>query len=94
MDEADRQEPTEVPARPDVAAAIAALRERRETLQQQAQMPARGGLRQRVIGEPQAKLMRTPHGSHAPAGQRRNKAMSSPADGKEFSHGLFRGVMT
>jgi transposase len=62
MDAADRSEPTEVPVRTDVAAAVAALRERRETLQQQAQMLAREGLRQRVTGEPDAKLMRTPHG--------------------------------
>jgi transposase len=62
MDEADRQERTEVAAPTDVAAAVAALREQRETLQQQAQMLAREGRNQRVIGEPEAKLMRTPHG--------------------------------
>lgn len=62
MDEADRSEPTAAPARTDVAAAVAALREQRESLQRQAQMLAREGLRQQVIGEPEAKLMRTPHG--------------------------------
>src|SRR5208283_4128144 len=58
MDEADRQERTDAAARTDVAA----LREQRETLQQHAQMLAREGLGQHVIGEPEAKLMRTPQG--------------------------------
>jgi transposase len=62
MDEADRQERTDAAAPTDVAAAVAALREQRETLQQQAQMLARQGLSQHVIGEPEARLMRTPHG--------------------------------
>jgi len=62
MDEADRQERTDSATPTDVAAAVAALREQRDTLQQQAQMLARQGLRQHVIGEPEAKLMRTPRG--------------------------------
>lgn len=62
MDEADRQERTDAAAPTDVAAAVAALREQRQTLQQQAQMLARQGLSQHVVGEPEAKLMRTPHG--------------------------------
>lgn len=62
MDEADRQERTDAAAPIDVAAAVAALREQRATLQQHAQMLAREGLRQHVIGEPEAKLMRTPQG--------------------------------
>jgi len=62
MDDADRQERMDAAAPTDVAAAVAALREQRETLQQQAQMLARQGLSQRVIGELEARLMRTPHG--------------------------------
>ncbi len=62
MDDADRQERTDAAAPTDVAAAVAALREQRETLQQHAQMLAREGLSQHVIGEPEAKLMRTPQG--------------------------------
>ena len=62
MDEADRQEEAPEPAAVDVAAAIAALRAQRETLQRQAEELAREGLKQKVVGEPDAKLMRTPHG--------------------------------
>lgn len=62
MDEVDRQERTDAAAPTDVAAAVAALREQRETLQQQAQMLAREDLSQHVIGEPEAKLMRTSQG--------------------------------
>jgi transposase len=62
MDEADRQEPAEGPAGADVAAAIAALKERRAKLQSQAQELARQGLKQLVVGEREAKLMRTPRG--------------------------------
>lgn len=63
MDEGDRQERTDATTAPaDVAAAVKALQARRETLQQQAQSMAREGLNQRVVGEAQAKLMRTPHG--------------------------------
>lgn len=62
MDEADRQEEAPEPAPVDVAAAVAALKTQRETLQRQAEELAREGLKQKVIGEPDAKLMRTPHG--------------------------------
>jgi len=62
MDEADRQEPASEPAPVDVAAAVAALKAQRETLQRQAEELAREGLKQKVIGEPEAKLMRTPQG--------------------------------
>jgi len=62
MDEADRQEEAPEPAPVDVAAAVAALKAQRETLQRQAEELAREGLKQKVIGEPDAKLMRTPHG--------------------------------
>jgi transposase len=66
MDEADRQEEAPEPAAVDVAAAVAALKAQRETLQRQAEELAREGLKQEVVGEPDAKLMRTPHG-HAVA---------------------------
>jgi transposase len=62
MDEADRQEEAPEPAPVDVAAAVAALKAQRETLQRQAEELAREGLKQKVVGEPDAKLMRTPHG--------------------------------
>lgn len=62
MDEADRQEAAPEPAPVEVAAAVAALKAQRETLQRQAEELAREGLKQKVIGEPDAKLMRTPHG--------------------------------
>jgi transposase len=62
MDEADRQEEAPEPAPVDVAAAVAALKAQRETLQHQAEELAREGLKQKVVGEPDAKLMRTPHG--------------------------------
>ena len=62
MDEADRQEEAPEPAPVDVAAAIAALKAQRETLQRQAEELAREGLKQKVVGEPDAKLMRAPHG--------------------------------
>jgi transposase len=62
MDEADRQEPTEKPAAGDVAAAVAALKAQRAKLQAQAQELARQGLKQLVVGEREARLMRAPHG--------------------------------
>ena len=62
MDEADRQEPASEPVSIDVAAAVAALKAQREMLQRQAEELAREGLKQKVVGEPDAKLMRTPHG--------------------------------
>jgi transposase/IS5 family transposase len=62
MDEADRQEEAPEPAPVDVAAAVAALKAQREALQRQAEELAREGLKQKVVGEPDAKLMRTPHG--------------------------------
>jgi len=62
MDEADRQEGAPQPAPVDVAAAVAALNAQRETLQRQAEELALEDLKQKVVGEPDAKLMRTPHG--------------------------------
>jgi transposase/IS5 family transposase len=62
MDEADRQEQAAQPTPADVAAVVAALKAQRETLQRQAEELAQEGLRQKVIGEPDARLMRTPRG--------------------------------
>ena len=66
MDEADRQEPGSAGKGADVAAAIEALKAQKERLQCQAQDMAARGLKQKVMTEPEAKLMRTPHG-HAVA---------------------------
>jgi transposase len=66
MDEADREEPKAASAQVDVAAAIEALKAQKERLQGQAQELAARGLKQLVVTEREAKLMRTPHG-HAVA---------------------------
>src|SRR5258708_4114383 len=66
MDEADREEPGATGAPADVAAAIEALKAQKVRLQGQAQELAARGLKQLVVTEPEAKLMRTPHG-HAVA---------------------------
>src|SRR6202022_3180328 len=66
MDEADRQEAGSAGKPVDVAAAIEALKAQKERLQAQAQDMAARGLKQKVMTEPEAKLMRTPHG-HAVA---------------------------
>jgi transposase len=66
MDEADRQEAGSAGKPADVAAAIEALKAQKERLQGQAQELAARGLKQMVMTEPEAKLMRTPHG-HAVA---------------------------
>jgi transposase len=65
MDAADREEPR-AGAPADVAAAIEALKAQKLQLQGQAQKLAAGGLKQLVVSEPEAKLMRTAHG-HAVA---------------------------
>jgi transposase len=62
MDEADREEPGAAGKPADVATAIEALKAQKERLQGQAQDLAARGLKQMVMTEPQAKLMRTPHG--------------------------------
>jgi transposase len=63
MDEADRGEGArETPV--DVAAALAALREKRAQVQSEAASLAAEGLTQRVIGEGEAKLMRTARHGH------------------------------
>ena len=66
MDEADREEPKAANAQADVAAAIETLKAQKERLQSQAEELAARGLKQLVVTEPEAKLMRTPHG-HAVA---------------------------
>jgi transposase len=66
MDEADRQEAGSAGKPADIAAAIEALKTQKERLQGQAQDLAVRGLKQMVMTEPEAKLMRTPHG-HAVA---------------------------
>jgi transposase len=62
MDEADREEPEAASAQADVAAAIEALKVQKVRLQGQAEELAARGLKQLVVTEPEAKLMRTPHG--------------------------------
>lgn len=61
MDEADRAEATaEAEARPaDVAQALQALRDKREAIAAQAKLLAEEGLSQRVVGEADARLMKT-----------------------------------
>jgi len=66
MDEADQEEPGAAGAPADVAAAIEALKAQKARLQGQARDLADRGLKQLVVTEPEAKLMRTPHG-HAVA---------------------------
>ena len=66
MDEADRQEPGSAGKGAVVAAAIEALKAQKERLQGQAQDLAARGLKQLVMTEREAKLMRTPQG-HAVA---------------------------
>lgn len=66
MDEADRTEAGSAGKPVDVAAAIEALKAQKEQLQAQAQDMAARGLKQEVMTEREARLMRTPHG-HAVA---------------------------
>ena len=62
MDAADAEETSAEPAKVDVAAALAALQAQRRELQQQAEQLVREGLKQKVLTEPEARLMRTPRG--------------------------------
>lgn len=62
MDEADREEPAATPAQADVGAALAALKAQKLRLQQQAEELSERGLKQLVVTEREAKLMKTPHG--------------------------------
>jgi transposase len=64
MDAADRAEAGEEMRPADVAAALQALGERRETLAAQAQALAEAGLSQRVVGEAEARLMKTARHGH------------------------------
>lgn len=66
MDETDREEAGSAGKPGDVTAAIEALKVQKQRLQGQAQDLAARGLKQMVMTEPEAKLMRTPHG-HAVA---------------------------
>jgi transposase len=66
MNEADRDEPRAGGAAADVAAALAALRVQKDRLQGQATALELSGQKQLVVTEPEARLMRTPHG-HAVA---------------------------
>lgn len=64
MDEADRSEPAPETEGVKVAAALAALRARREKIQRQAEELSERGLSQLVVTEPEAKLMRTAGHGH------------------------------
>ena len=64
MDEADRDERPAETEGVDVAAAVAVLRARREKIQRQAEDLTEQGLSQRVLTEPQARLMRTARHGH------------------------------
>ena len=65
MDEADRQEQDAPAEGVDVTAAVEELRTRRAALQRQAATMTEQGLSQRVLGEEEARLMRTAnHGHH------------------------------
>jgi transposase len=64
MDAADREEAAAETQPADVAAALAALRAQREDLQAQAQAMAKAGLTQKVVGEPDARLMKTARHGH------------------------------
>jgi transposase len=62
MDEADRTEAGSAGKPVDVAGAIEALKAQKDQLQAQAQDLAARGLKQEVMSEPEARLMRTAHG--------------------------------
>ncbi|SFU67589.1 transposase [Nitrosospira multiformis] len=61
LDEADRHESRSEAACPDVAVALAALKEQRQQLQRRVQEMADQGIKQHVATEPEAKLMRMGH---------------------------------
>jgi transposase len=61
LDKADREEPPPS-EQAEVAAAIEALKAEKARLQRQAEQLAARGQKQLVLTEPEAKLMRTPHG--------------------------------
>jgi transposase len=64
MDEADRQEGAAETGPADVAAALAVLRQKREVVQAQAKALVEEGLSQRVLGEEDARLMKTARHGH------------------------------
>lgn len=64
MDEADRHDEADAPARIDVKRAIAELQAQREKLQREARDLSEAGVNQKVMSEPEAKLMRTAHHGH------------------------------
>ena len=64
MDEADKQEEDRPVDRVDVTAAIKELQARRADIQRQAEAMKEQGLSQRVIGEHEARLMRTANHGH------------------------------
>jgi transposase len=64
MDEADRQEQETPAERVDVTAAVEELQTRRAALQRQAAALTEQGLSQRVLGEEEARLMRTANHGH------------------------------
>ena len=64
MDEADEQEEDTPVDRVDVTAAVKALQARRADIQRQAEAMKEQGLSQRVILEPEARLMRTANHGH------------------------------
>src|ERR1700736_1911582 len=76
MDEADREEPRAAGAPADVAAAIEALKAQKARLQGQARELAAGGLKQQVVTEPEAKLMRLRMGMRSPT-TRKSRSMPS-----------------
>ena len=59
LDEADGHESGNPTVCPNVAAALAALKEQRQQLQRQAQEMAEQGIKQHVATEPEDRLMRT-----------------------------------
>jgi transposase len=62
MDEADREGAAATPGRADVGAALEALKVQKQRLQRQAEELSERGLKQLIETEPEAKLMKTPHG--------------------------------
>ena len=64
MDEIDRREEDDPAGPVDVRTALEALKQRREEINRQAEELAKEGLSQRVIGEEDARLMRTANHGH------------------------------
>lgn len=77
MDEADAQENEEPAERMDVQAALCALKEQRARIQREAEAMAQADLSQRVIGEEEARLMRTAH--HGPRSPTTRRSRWTPS---------------